>query len=236
MQATFVCRHKRFSVQTVYENTSLWVHSNNTGSMLGLTRPGVPLLASPANNPRRKLSHTQEAIWLGAQSLTDSRGFWVGVNTAVPNKMLAAAFQTRALPFASGYTEFTPEAKCGTSRMDALLRGSGQPDLWVECKNVTLVEDEVALFPDAPTERGQKHLRELMDVVSAGDRAAMFYLIQRPDARCFAPADMIDPAYTNLFWEAKSRGVEIYPFVAYVSPTGIELGALLPVRGCDRLP
>ena len=93
-----------------------------------------------------------------------------------------------------------------------------------------MVEDDAACFPDAASERGRKHLRELMDIVAHGERAAMFYLVQRPDGRCFAPADFIDPAYAELFYEAVARGVEIYPYRAVVSPRGVDLGGLLPVR------
>ena len=85
-------------------------------------------------------------------------------------------------------------------------------------------------LPNAASERGQKHLRELMDIVACGERAAMFYLVQRPDGECFAPADFIDPAYAALFYEALSAGVEMYPFRALVSPAGIDLGPMLPVR------
>ena len=94
---------------------------------------------------------------------------------------------------------------------------------------MTMVEDGVACFPDAATERGQKHLRELMDIVRCGERAAMFYLVQRPDGHCFGPADVVDPAYAALFYEAMDAGVEIYPYRASVSPAGIELEGLLPV-------
>ena len=76
---------------------------------------------------------------------------------------------------------------------------------------------------------GQKHLRELMDSVRCGERAAMFYLGQRPDGHCCGPADVVDPAYAALFYEAMDAGVEIYPYRASVSPAGIELEGLLPV-------
>ena len=162
----------------------------------------------------------------GAQA----HGFWVGVNTSTPNRMLEAAFHARRLPFAQGYTSLVREAKRGQSRLDGLLTAPGLPPLWVECKNVTMVEDDAACFPDAASERGQKHLRELMDIVASGERAAMFYLVQRPDGACFAPADFIDPAYASLFYEALHAGVEMYPFRALVSPAGIDLGSPLPVR------
>ncbi len=219
-----------------------WVHSNNSGSMLGLMRPNLPILISPAANPARKLAYTQEAVWLPkawnksspqAPDSTDpvayTQGFWVGVNTSVPNKLLEAAFHAGRLPFAAGYTQFKREAKRGASRLDACITAEGKPPLWVECKNVTMVEDDVALFPDAATERGQKHLMELMDIVRNGERAAMFYLVQRADGHCFGPADVIDPAYAALFWQAVDMGVEVYPMRGIVTAAGIELGEVLPL-------
>lgn len=256
--AAFVARRKRFSVLLQHQGADLWVHSNNSGSMLGLCLPGAPVLASPASNPDRKLKYTQECVWLAHRAVPElvesahesgphepgphepgahesgapspASGFWVGVNTSTPNRMLEAAFHAGRLPFAQGYTTLVREAKRGQSRLDGLLTAPDLPPLWVECKNVTMVEDNAACFPDAASERGQKHLRELMDIVACGERAAMFYLVQRPDGECFAPADFIDPAYAALFYEALSAGVEMYPFRALVSPAGIELGPTLPVR------
>ena len=243
--AAFVQRRKRFSVLLQHQGADLWVHSNNSGSMLGLCQPGAPVLASPASNPDRKLKYTQECVWLAQRAVPEqqqqpqppqpgvqpaARGFWVGVNTSTPNRMLEAAFHAHRLPFAQGYTTLVREAKRGQSRLDGLLTGPDLPPLWVECKNVTMVEDDAACFPDAASERGQKHLRELMDIVASGERAAMLYLVQRPDGTCFAPADFIDPAYAALFYEALHAGVEMYPFRALVSPAGIDLGPLLPVR------
>lgn len=247
--AAFVRRVKRFSVELATSAGPLWAHSNNSGSMLGLTRPGAPVLVSPAAAPGRKLPYTQEAVWLAeraapgaedagaaeaaalAGGVPAGRGFWVGVNTATPNRMLEAAFRAGRLPFAAGYTELRREAKRGQSRLDGLFTGPGLPPLWVECKNVTMVEDGAACFPDAASERGRKHLRELMDIVARGERAAMFYLVQRPDGHCFAPADFIDPGYAELFGEALAAGVEMYPFRAVVSPGGIDLGPGIPLAG-----
>lgn len=222
----FLRRVKRFSVEMELEGASVWVHSNNSGSMLGLLRPGEAMLASPANNPARKLAWTQEAVRCHGDG---PEGFWVGVNTSVPNKMIEAAFRAGLLPWAAGYTALARERRRGESRLDARLDGPGLPPLWVECKNVTMVEDDVACFPDAATERGCKHLREMMDIVAAGERAAMFYLVQRPDGACFGPADCIDPVYAALFWEALDAGVEMYPHRAVVTPEGIGIEGLLPL-------
>ena len=218
-------REKRFFLFVELDGREVAAHTNNTGTMLGLLRPGSPVLLSPATNPGRRLAWTVEALGL-------PRGgdfFWVGVNTLMPNRLLSALSGAGLLPWAAGYATLRREAVYGESRLDGVFRGEGLPDLWVECKNVTMVEDGVACFPDAATERGQKHLRELMDIVRCGERAAMFYLVQRPDGHCFGPADVVDPAYAALFYEAMDAGVEIYPYRASVSPAGIELEGLLPV-------
>ncbi|MEZ7197604.1 DNA/RNA nuclease SfsA [Pseudodesulfovibrio karagichevae] len=224
-RAAFVRRIKRFTVEAVAldgpdKGALLKAHTNNTGSMLGLLRPGSSALLSPAANPDRKLKYTLEGLELA--------GAMVGVNTLTPNRMLYAAWRAGALPEMDGYDHFQKEAKVGESRLDAHL--TGEPgDLWVECKNVTLVEDDVARFPDAVTERGQKHLRELMALAETGARVALFFLIQRPDGRCFGPADFIDPAYAELFYQALDAGVEAWPYVADVDETGITLGRRLAV-------
>ncbi|HKI81216.1 MAG TPA: DNA/RNA nuclease SfsA, partial [Pseudodesulfovibrio sp.] len=224
-RAALIRRIKRFTVEAEAldgpdKGAILKAHTNNTGSMLGLLRPGSTALLSPAANPDRKLKYTLEGLELA--------GAMVGVNTLTPNRMLYAAWQAGALPGMDGYSHFQKEAKVGQSRLDAHLTGE-TGDLWVECKNVTMVEDDVALFPDAVTERGQKHLRELMALADTGARVALFFLVQRPDGRCFGPADMIDPVYAELFYEALDAGVEAWPYVADVDKTGITLGRRLEV-------
>ena len=121
------------------------------------------------------------------------------------------------------------EGRRRTSRFDGLFEAGGSPGLWVECKNVTLVEDGVALFPDAASERGRKHLEELMEVTASGERAAMFYLVQRTDADCFGPADCVDASYARLFWQAVANGVEIHAYEAPTTPGGVALGRKLPL-------
>ena len=220
VNATFLRRVKRFSVETEFQGRSLWAHTNNSGGMLGLTRPGCQALLSPADKPGRKLKWTLETL--------DFHGTRVGVNTLTPNRLLKAAHLAGRLPETKGYTEFKAEATIGDSRLDARLEG---PDgaLYVEAKNVTLVEDDVAIFPDAVTVRGQKHLRELMRLAGQGLRVACFYLIQRNDCACFGPADIIDPEFARLFRLARGMGVEIWPYLARVTSRGVDLGAKLPL-------
>ncbi|MDR2573055.1 MAG: DNA/RNA nuclease SfsA [Desulfovibrio sp.] len=234
-----ICREKRFFTAFAHNGETLWAHTNNSGAMLGLLRPGLPVFVSPARKPGRKLPFTLELISptppppgsgpFHPLSASPWDSPWVGVNTLTPNRLLRAAFEKGHLPFAEGYTRFAAEVKYGDSRLDALLTGPGLPPLWIECKNVSLVEDNVAAFPDAETARGRKHLRALAELAAAGARAALFYCIQRTDTACFAPADYIDPAYAALFHTALRRGVEVYPFTATAGPGGYGLGRILPV-------
>jgi sugar fermentation stimulation protein A len=218
--ALFVAREKRFLVHVLLNDRPVTVHTNNSGSMLGLLRPGMEVFISPASSPKRKLPYTLE--------LVRPCGDWVGVNTSTPNRLLQKAWEAAAIPELRGYSQFTPEAVHGDSRLDARLSGPAG-EFWIEAKNVTMVEDGVACFPDAVTERGQKHLLELMNLAESGVRVGVFLAVQRPDGGCFGPADFIDPRFAELFWMAVGKGVEFMPHVVHASPEGIVLGARLPL-------
>ena len=218
-------REKRFFVYALLDGEEVAVHTNNTGTMLGLLRKGSPVLLSPAAGPGRRLKWTLEAIRAGGAC-----GPWVGVNTAVPNRLLAPLFENGLLPWTARYGVLRREVPCGESRIDACFSGAGLPPLWVECKNVTLVEDGEAAFPDAVTERGAKHLRELAALRERGDRAAMLFVVQRTDARCFAAADYVDPAYALELRRAVSLGVEAHVIAVGVSEDGIRYAGALPGR------
>lgn len=254
-------RVKRFFIEFTLNGRDCLAHTNNSGSMLGLLRPGSPVWVSPALTTGRRLPYTLELVCLpgsapgetataalpaardGGAAAPDApeataeeergsrfpEGLLVGVNTLTPNRLLKAAFMTGRLPWAAGYTDFKAEAGRGASRLDALLTGPDLPPLWVECKNVTMVEDGVAAFPDAPTERGRKHLREMADIARCGGRAVFFYCVQRTDARCFGPADYVDAAYAELYYECLAAGVEVHPHPAPADAAGIDLGPELPL-------
>ncbi len=236
----FVRRYKRFFVEARIGGKAVLAHTNNTGAMLGLLKEGVPALFSPAADPRRKLRWTLEALRVenstvpGGEGNADLKSFWAGVNTSVPNRLLEAAYYAGLLPWAAGYSVFRREVRRGESRLDACIEGQGFPVLWVECKNVTLVENGVALFPDAPSTRALKHLGTLRQAVAAGERGLMFYVIQRPDAGSFGPASNIDSAYAAGFAEAMAAGVEICLAVTHVTERGIFLRTLTQIGGREQ--
>ena len=221
IEGRFLRREKRFIVYIDYNGKEIAIHSNNSGSMIGLLNKGMTVLASPALNSGRKLLWTQEAVKLD--------GFWVGVNTSIPNRMIENAFHNGDLQFAKGYTSLKREFKHGKSRIDALLEAENKPPLWVECKNVTMVEDCIAMFPDAISSRAYKHIEELVSLIELGHRAALFCLIQRPDAKCFGPAEIIDKQFADKFWWAISKGLEVYPYQGHVNALGVSLATFLPL-------
>jgi sugar fermentation stimulation protein A len=146
-----------------------------------------------------------------------------------PNHLVREAISQGKIPELSGYQEIRSEVRYGTnSRIDLLL---SRPDgsCYVEVKNVTLLSDKSALFPDAVTTRGQKHLHELMQVVRSGGRGVIFFVVQREDAQKFGPADSIDPTYGKLLRLAVQNGVEALAYQAHVSPREIYLTRRLQI-------
>ena len=140
---------------------------------------------------------------------------WIGINTGIPNQIVEESIKNKTIHALGGYTEIKREVRYGqNSRIDIFLKNDRQI-CYVEVKSVTLVEDDgFYSFPDSVTERGRKHLYELIEMVKQGHRAVMFYVIQRSDGTTFKPASHIDPAYADSLKEAYGKGVEILVYQA----------------------
>ncbi len=216
-------RYKRFLADIELEGgETVTAHCPNSGSMKGCAVPGSRVLLSLSGNPNRKLHYTWE--------LVQANGLWVGINTGLPNKLTGEAIMRGTIRELAGYDTIRPEVKYGgNSRIDLLLSGK-QGLCYVEVKNVTLVEGNRALFPDAETLRGQKHLTELMREVREGNRGVIFFVVQRADACSMAPADAIDPEYGRLLRLAVANGVEAFAWQAHVDPEEIYLDRRLDIR------
>ncbi len=215
-------RYKRFLADIKLENgETVTAHCPNSGSMKGCNAPGSPVLISRSDNPNRKLKYTWE--------LVKTDGVWAGINTGYPNKIVREAIENAKIAELAEYTGIRPEVKYGrNSRIDLLLQKAGGL-CYVEIKNVTLVENGRALFPDAVTTRGQKHLLELMEMVKEGHRAVIFFLVQRSDGLAVSPADQIDPEYGRLLRTAVDAGVEALAYQAKISPEEIAVEQKIPV-------
>ena len=224
LKGTLVQRYKRFLADVVLENgEEITAHCVNSGSMLGLKEPGSEVWVSPANNPGRKLKYTWELIRVG-------RGL-VGINTAHPNKIVQEAIESKRITSLLGYQSLRKEVKYGkASRIDIFLKSPERPACYIEVKNVTLRRNHLAEFPDSITSRGTKHLYELADQVMAGNRAVMFYLVQREDCRGFAVAGDIDVAYAKALTEAMMAGVEVLCYQCKLTPKNIVLDIPIPLN------
>jgi sugar fermentation stimulation protein A len=226
--ATLVKRYKRFLADVALPGgETITAHIANPGAMTGLATPGARVWLSKSDNPDRKLSHSWELIEVDL-----GRGLeLVGVNTAHPNPLVGAALAAGLFPELAGYDAIRREVKYGkNSRVDFLLEGAGRPPCYVEIKNVHLMRTPgLAEFPDAKTERGRKHLDELGDMVEAGCRAVMLYLIQIGSAEHFALARDIDPKYGVAFDRARSRGVEAIAWKCRIEHHGIEIVGPVPI-------
>ena len=199
-------------------------HVANSGTMRSCSEPGSRVLLSPAQNPKRKLKWTLEIIHTGDSVPTL-------VNTALPNRVVREGIESEVITELTGYEDIRPEVRYGErSRIDLLLCSADRPRCWVEVKNVTLLEEPgLARFPDAVTERGTRHLRELMRVVAEGDRGVLVFHVPRGDAERVRPADDIDPVYGDTLREAAAAGVEILAYRALVTPEEVVLEQPLTV-------
>ncbi|MFA5647230.1 MAG: DNA/RNA nuclease SfsA [Bacteroidales bacterium] len=213
-------RYKRFLADVVLDSgETVTAHCTNSGSMKSCLEEGAKVYLSPVNDPKRKTKFTWEMIMIN--------NGWVGINTSVPNRVALEWVKAGVIPGLQGYTNVKREVTFGDSRFD-IFAENDKEKCFIEVKNVTLKEGDFALFPDAKTTRGQKHLQTLIKVKESGMRAVMLYIIQRTDVNIFAPERNIDPDYAKLLVEAHGKGVEIIPFQVQVSPEGIIPMGILP--------
>lgn len=220
---TLIKRYKRFLADVELKNGRLvTAHCPNSGSTKAYSEPGRPVYLSFHDNPKRKLEYTWEII-----EMSDPL---VGVNTIIPNRLTKKSIEDGLVYELRGYERVLSEVKVGNgSRLDLLLEKTNGESCFVEVKNCTLVQDGVALFPDAVTARGQKHLVELQRLKSQGNRCAVFYLVQRMDAEEFRPADHIDPIYGKELRKAQKNGVDILAYDVSIDLSSIALNKRLPV-------
>ncbi|WP_068314310.1 DNA/RNA nuclease SfsA [Polycladidibacter hongkongensis] len=199
-------RYKRFlaDVELCHSGEIVTAHCANSGSMKTLLGEGIPVWLSYSDDPKRKLKYSWQMLQLGEAM--------VGINTALPNKLVEEALGVGWIAPLQGYAKLRREVKYGkNSRIDILLENEDGALTYVEVKNTTMLREAgIAEFPDSVTARGTKHLQELSDMVAQGHRAAMVFLVQRDDAQRMRIARDIDHAYGEAFDAALAAGVEAY--------------------------
>lgn len=221
----FLKRYKRFFADVEIDGEVVVAHCPNTGSMKTCIGDNIDCAVTHNDDPKRKLKYTLE--------LTKPGKSWVGVNTGRPNKMVEELFHNSPLEHWKQYDRCATEVKINDkSRIDLVLWNSEEfegkkpkvKDIeenncfhFIEVKNVTLKEGDLALFPDAETTRGQKHLEELMTLKAEGHSTEILFTVQRNDVEAFSPAKDIDPKYAKLLKECDSKGVFVTALKAKLS-------------------
>lgn len=213
LPAEFILRDTRFTAGVRVAGEVSQAHIANTGRLPGLLMPGGKVWLSRSENPGRKTRYDLK--------LVEAEGVLVSVDTRLPN-LLYEEYIGKQQPGESTSLEVQREVRLGKSRIDLRLTG---PDgiCWVETKSVTLVQDRVARFPDAPTSRGRRHLLELAKALEMGQRARVVFVIQRPDADLFAPHLSIDPEFATIVAGVAEKGVEVQVFICEVSLGSIRI-------------
>lgn len=222
--AVLITRYKRFLADvTLDDGSQTTLHCPNTGSMKNCLYPGKRVWFSTSDNPKRKYAHTWELA-------EDDRGNLIGINTARANQLAEEAIGLGQITELQGYELIRREVKYGNenSRIDLLLSGGQTPDCYIEVKSCTLLDKDWGLFPDAVSTRGQKHLRELMEMKRRGYRAVLLFVVQHQGIHRVAPAEAIDSKYAALLREAMAAGVEVLAYGCMMNNKGLQLNIPIP--------
>lgn len=211
----FIKRYKRFFVDVLLDDgIEVIAHCPNPGAMLGVLEADNRVAVTFNNNPARKLSYTWQ--------LVESNGTWIGINTHLPNEIVAMALKQQLIPEIAGYSMIQREVKYGTnSRIDFLLTHVDLPPCYLEIKNVHLKRNGIAQFPDCVTARGAKHMAELALMRQQGMRCVVLYVVQRNDVQEFSLAADIDPGYAKAAEMAKASGVEMLAYKCEIDLKGV---------------
>jgi sugar fermentation stimulation protein A len=229
IEGVLIKRYKRFLADIqLQDGKVVTAHTPNTGSMKGCSTPGSRVWLSHSNNPNRKYHLSWELVEVAEDIL-------VGINTLLPNTLVREGIEQGTIEELQGYDTIRSEVAYGneSSRIDLLLQDNENNKCFVEVKNVTLVENRIAFFPDAVSQRATKHLRELEAMVKKGHRGIILYCVQSKDAREVRPADSIDPDYGQTLRKSIDQGVEAIAYQASVSTSEIEITNRLPVVCVD---
>jgi len=225
VEGRLIRRYKRFLADIQLPDGVITASCPNTGSMMGCCEPGSRVWLSESDSATRKYRHTWELVEVEGEVV-------VGINTGLPNALVAEAIAEGTIRELRGYSAVRREVAFGEerSRVDLLLEADGREPCYVEVKNVTAAASRgVALFPDCVSERGTKHLRELIRLKALGARPVQLYCVQRGDVKEVRPADGIDFEYGRMLREAIAAGVEVLAYRAKVTPTEIRLEEKIPV-------
>lgn len=225
VEGRFIKRLNRFAALVDVDRREYLAHIPNSGRLGELLVPGYRVLLAPAPTRTERKAARKTAYDL---ALVDTGGALASADARLPNRLVAEALAAGQLPQFAGYPDIRPESTFGDSRLDFRLSGPAGV-CYIETKSVTLVEDGTALFPDAPTLRGVKHLHSLITAQADGCAAAVIFVIQRADAHAFTPHDAADPLLGQTLRQAVTAGVSAYAYRCHLDEQSITLADAIPV-------
>ena len=211
----FVDRPNRFIAHVEVNGAVETVHVKNTGRCRELLLPGTAVRLEVSDNPKRKTKY--DLVTVHKQGLG-----WVNMDSQAPNKVVGEWLAKQ------GYDYIKPEFTYGKSRIDFYME-KGEQKYLLEVKGCTLEVDGIGYFPDAPTERGVKHLHELIHAVEQGHRATAFFVVQMAEVTDFAPNDDTHPAFGAALRQAAAAGVNVVAYACRVAPDRMEIDRAVPV-------
>ena len=222
-KAVFLARPNRFIARVLLDGEELTVHVKNTGRCKELLVPGCRVYLEKSSNPARKTAYDLVAV----EKPLEGGAKLINMDSQAPNKLFEE--WARAGHFVPGLTLLRPETAWGHSRFDFYWE-AGERKGFVEVKGCTLEEDGWTYFPDAPTERGVKHLEELLAAKGEGYEAAVCFVIQMTDVRGFSPNDRTHPAFGEALRKAAAGGVEVLAYECQVIPGEVYITTKVPIK------
>lgn len=216
----FIARPNRFIAKVLIDGAVEVVHVKNTGRCREILIPGTKVVLEKANNEGRKTAYSLIAVYKGEML--------VNIDSQAPNQVIYEALNEGLLLQFGDLTRIAKEVRFGNSRFDLYYETESEKG-FIEVKGVTLEREGIALFPDAPTERGTKHLTELAEVVKSGMAGWIFFLIQMKGPYRFSPNVALDPKFTEALRIARASGVKILAYDSVVVPDGLALGRPVPI-------
>jgi len=219
-EGTFICRPNRFTAHVLIDGSPETVHVKNTGRCREILQEGARVLLEEASNPERKTRYSLISAWKG--------DVLINIDSQAPNEAVFRALKECRLPSFGDLPVIRRERFFGASRFDLYFEAPGRKG-FIEVKGVTLERDGTALFPDAPTVRGTRHVYEMARAVEEGYEGYILFLIQMKGVTCFTPNRVMDPAFSDSLTEARSRGVRILAFDCAVTENNLVPDREIPV-------
>ncbi|MDI6600964.1 MAG: DNA/RNA nuclease SfsA [Thermoanaerobacteraceae bacterium] len=221
IDASFIKRLNRFEALVDLNGRETLVHVSNSGRLKELLLPGARVLLEIRERPGRKTPYELEMVYKGDRLIS--------IDSQVPNRLILQSLRDKIIPSFAGYTVIEREKTFGNSRFD--IKMSNESEIcYMEIKGVTLEVNNIAMFPDAPTVRGSKHVKELTEVVKSGMRAVLMFVIQMDGINCFTPNDMMDPEFGSNVRKAVKSGVEVNAYTCSISRNDIALKAKVDIK------